>query len=95
MTDKLHYGVITDDGISLRGPKMIDDGPFATPLLAFKAAIEDLTSNPCGYAKVVVCKLDDPNSDDPIWVHDWDYPGVEIDATDAEWVCPEEDEDEE
>ena len=91
-TDKLHYGVITDDGISLRGPKMIDEGPFTGIREAFEEAIDHITSYPEGFAKVVVCKLDDPKSHDPIWVEDWNYRSVEIDATGAEWVCPEEDE---
>jgi hypothetical protein len=41
--------------------------------------------------KVVVCKLEDPN--DPIWVEDWNYRGVTIDASNSTWVCPEEEED--
>jgi hypothetical protein len=88
MPKKLHYGVITDDGISLRGPKMIDEGPFNGVREAFEEAIDHLTNYPEGFAKVVVCKLVDPN--DPIWVEDWNYRAVEIDATDSDWVCPEE-----
>ena len=85
-----HYGVITDDGLSLRGPKMVDEGPFNSLREAFEAAIEHIMGEPEAFAKVVVCKLDDPESSDPIWVEDWNFRGVEIDATDSDWVCPEE-----
>jgi hypothetical protein len=88
MSQQLHYGVITDDEISLRGPKMVDEGPFTSIREAFKAAIEHITSEPEAFAKVVVCKIEDPN--DPYWVEDWNYQSVKIDATGAEWVCPEE-----
>lgn len=88
MPKKLHYGVITDDELSLRGPKMIDEGPFNGVREAFEEAIDHLTNYPEGFAKVVVCKLVDPN--DPTWVEDWNYRAVEIDATDSDWVCPEE-----
>lgn len=83
-----HYGVITDDGLSLRGPKMVDEGPFNSLREAFEAAIEHIMGEPEAFAKVVVCKIENPN--DPIWVEDWNYQGVEIDATQVEWVCPEE-----
>ena len=88
MSKQLHYGVITDDGISLRGPKMIDEGPFDNIREAFVEAVDHILTDPDGFAKVVVCKLEDPN--DPIWVEDWNYRGVEIDASDSTWVCPEE-----
>lgn len=90
MSDKLHYGVITDDELSLRGPKMIDEGPFTSIREAFEEAVDHITSYPEGFAKVVVCKLDDPKSDDPIWVEDWNYRAVDLDATNSDWVCPEE-----
>lgn len=90
MNKQLHYGVITDDGISLRGPKIIDEGPFTSPREAFDEAIDHILTDPDGFAKVVVCKLVDP--EDPIWIEDWDYTGVNIDASDAGWVCPDEDE---
>lgn len=90
MSKQLHYGVITDDEISLRGPKMVDEGPFNSLREAFQWAIEHIMSEPEAYAEVVVCKLDDPESSDPIWVEDWNFRGVEIDATDSDWVCPEE-----
>jgi hypothetical protein len=89
--EQLHYGVITDDGLSLRGPKMVDEGPFTSLREAFEAAIEHIMGEPEAFAKVVVCKIENPN--DPIWVEDWNYQGIEIDATQVEWVCPEEAED--
>ena len=85
---QLHYGVITDDEISLRGPKMIDEGPFDNIREAFVEAVDHLLTDPDGFANVVVCKLEDPN--DPIWVEDCNYRGVTIDASDSSWVCPEE-----
>jgi len=91
MKQQLHYGVITDDDISLRGPKMVDEGPFTSMREAFQEAIEHIMGEPGAFAKVVVCKIENPN--DPIWVEDWNYPSVEIDASDANWVCPDEDED--
>lgn len=92
MSKQLHYGIITDDEISLRGPKMVDKGPFTSLRKAFNEAIDHILTDPDGFAKVVVCKLEDPN--DPIWVEDWNYAGVNIDASDADWVCPEEEEEE-
>jgi hypothetical protein len=92
MSKQLHYGVITDDELSLRGPKIIDEGPFDTIREAFEEAIEHILSGPENFAKVVVCKIENP-SDDPLeqyWVEDWSYTGVNIDASDAGWVCPEE-----
>ena len=88
MSKQLHYGVITDDELSFRGPKMVDEGPFHSLREAFEAAIEHIMGEPEAFAKVVVCKIENPN--DPIWVEDWNYQGVEIDATQVEWVCPEE-----
>lgn len=90
MSKQLHYGVITDDEISLRGPKMVDEGPFSSLREAFNEAVDHILTDPDGFAKVVVCKLEDPN--DPIWVEDWNYRGVTIDASNATWICPDEDE---
>jgi hypothetical protein len=90
MSKQLHYGVITDDELSLRGPKMVDEGPFTSIREAFEEAIEHIMREPEAFAKVVVCKIEDPH--DPIWVEDYNYNSVEIDASNASWVCPDEDE---
>jgi hypothetical protein len=84
MSNQLHYGVVTDDEISLRGPKMIDEGPFTSKREAFIEAIDHILNDPDGFAKVVVCKLEDPN--DPYWVEDWNYAGIKIDASNSDWV---------
>lgn len=90
MSKQLHYGVITDDEISLRGPKMVDEGPFTSLREAFNEAVDHILTDPDGFAKVVVCKIEDPH--DPIWVEDWNYRGVIIDASNSTWVCPDDEE---
>ena len=71
MSKQLHYGVITDDKLSLRGPKMVDKGPFTSLREAFNEAVDYILTDTDGFAKVVVCKPEDPN--DPIWVEDLNY----------------------
>ena len=63
------------------------EAPKVTPRL-----LSSIVSEPEAFAKVVVCKIEDPN--DPYWVEDWNYPSVKIDATEASWVYPEEEEEE-